>query len=98
MTLDELMKAVDELSRQDFESLYDYIELRREYLAEERIRMIEEAVAEIREGFSKKDLERTGMGDECRIHRTSRRHGLISSPFDCLTTTYRGKNKNGQRG
>jgi hypothetical protein len=57
MTLAELMKAVDDLSRQDFETLYDYLEQRREYLAEERIRMIEEAVAEIREGFSEQDLE-----------------------------------------
>ena len=57
MTLAELMKAVDELSREEFDSFYDYVERRREVLAEERIRMIEKAVAEIREGLTQEELD-----------------------------------------
>ena len=54
--LQELIKTIDELSWAELEQLQLYINRRRERSAEERIRMIDEAVAGIREGMTQDDL------------------------------------------
>ncbi|MCI0555803.1 MAG: hypothetical protein L0287_33065 [Anaerolineae bacterium] len=57
MTLAELIKAVDELSHEELRQLREYIEQQERKPAELDIDALEQVFAELREGFSKKDLE-----------------------------------------
>jgi hypothetical protein len=57
MTLAEIKHEIDELSPEEIELLYVYLEERRELSPETRIRMIEEAVAGIREGMTQQELD-----------------------------------------
>jgi uncharacterized protein YeeX (DUF496 family) len=58
MTLNELIKAVDALSEEELRQLRDYVNQRpvHRLSAEERIRMLEEASAAIREGLTQAEL------------------------------------------
>ncbi len=64
MTLTDVIKAVDDLSPEELRRLRSYIDQREQQIApsvvltpDERIRMINEAVAVIREGMTQSELD-----------------------------------------
>jgi uncharacterized protein YeeX (DUF496 family) len=59
MMLDELMRAVDELSEEELRQLRDYVNQRHvnNLSADERIQMLEEAADAIREGLTPEELD-----------------------------------------
>lgn len=63
MMLDSLYQVIDDLSADDLDALSEYIEQQREqrrlaqYTTEERIRKIEAAFAELREGLTPAELD-----------------------------------------